>query len=118
MSNLPDISIELEDSLFDKPDAELTEELYEMARRIAESDRNNEAYREAKKAKTSNLSQLTRSKIGLENELRMLEEELSEKKKREEANLFEKRNRRKFEEVETKCEEAVGQEKQALLSAK
>lgn len=42
MSQDPEsISIELEDSLFDKPDSELTQELYEMARKIAESDRNN-----------------------------------------------------------------------------
>ena len=57
------ISIELDDSFFDKPDNELTEELYEMARRIAESDRNNEAYRQAKKSKTGELDSLKKNKI-------------------------------------------------------
>lgn len=61
------ISIELEDSLFDKPDSQLTEELYEMARRIAESDRNNQAYRQAKKSKTTELDSITKNKINLEN---------------------------------------------------
>lgn len=35
------ISIEIDPEIFDKPDSQLTEQLYEMARRIAESDRNN-----------------------------------------------------------------------------
>ena len=61
------ISIELEESPFDKSDSELTQELYEMARRIAESDRNNEAYRLAKKTKATELDSLKKNKIELEN---------------------------------------------------
>ena len=34
-----------------------------MARRIAESDRNNEAYRQAKKSKTGELDSLKKNKI-------------------------------------------------------
>lgn len=48
--------------MFDKPDSQLTEELYEMARRIAESDRNNEAYRQAKKSKSLELETLKHNK--------------------------------------------------------
>ena len=61
------ISIELEESPFDKSDSELTQELYEMARRIAESDRNNEAYRLAKKTKATELDSLKKNQIELEN---------------------------------------------------
>ena len=47
------ISIELDEYIFDKDDTELTQELYEMARKIAESDRNNENYRQVKKSKNN-----------------------------------------------------------------
>lgn len=91
------ISIEIDPSVFDKPDSQLTQELYEMARKIAESDRNNEAYRQVKKSKSFELDLLKRNKDDLQEELMQLQKNIEDKKNIQNEHIFSKNNRVKCE---------------------
>lgn len=105
------ISIEIDPSVFDKPDSQLTQELYEMARKIAESDRNNEVYRQAKKSKSFQLDVLKRNKNELQGELNELEKQIEMKKVMENEHAFNKNNRVKCEEAHQTCQILGGKQK-------